>query len=192
MGAFDDRPGMSLLGGAAHFYDTYETADGGYVAVACIEPGFYGHMIELLGLDADEFLPHGFKGVQGKPDVAAWAALKGRLAETFRGRTRDEWMEIFAGSDACVSPVLSLGEAPGHPHNAARQTFVEVAGVMQNAPAPRFSRTPAAMPRPAAVPGADTVAVLEEAGVDEASLRSLSDRGIIPVIDPGGAKSDDG
>jgi len=182
MGAFDDRPGRSMLGGAAHFYDTYETADGGFVAVACIEPGFYRNLIELLGLDPAEFLPHGFHGLGRGQDPEAWAALKGRLAEIFRGRARDEWVALFEGSDACVSPVLGLGEAPGYPHNAARGTFVAVDGIMQNAPAPRFSRTPAETPHPPPEPGADTEAVLREAGFDDERLRSLEDRGVIPPI----------
>jgi alpha-methylacyl-CoA racemase len=182
MGTFDDRPGRSLLGGAAHFYDTYETSDGGFVAVACIEPAFYERMIEMLGLDAAEFLPHGFRGVDAVPTPDAWIALRTRLAEVFRRRTRDEWAAIFEGSDACVSPVLGLGEAPVHAHNAARGTFVDVDGLMQNAPAPRFSRTPAAAPRPAPSPGADTAAVLRGAGFDEERLRCLADRAVIPPI----------
>ncbi len=182
MGAFDERPGRSMLGGAAHFYDTYETADGGFVAVACIEPEFYQRMVEMLGLDAAEFLPRGFGGLRGGQEPEGWAALKRRMAEVFRSRTRDEWAESFERSDACVSPVLGLSEAPAHPHNVARGTFVDVDSVTQNAPAPRFSRTPAGTPRPAATPGADTESVLREAGFDERRLGSLSDRGVIPQI----------
>lgn len=182
MGAFDDRTGRSLLGGAAHFYETYETADGGFVAVACIEPSFYERMIGMLGLDVAEFLPHGFRGLASRPDPEAWAALRARLAEVFRSRTRDDWVELFDGSDACVSPVLTLGEAPQHPHNRARDTFVEVEGLIQNATAPRFSRTPAGSPRPAPIPGADTMAVLREVRYDDDRLRHLADRGVIPPI----------
>jgi len=181
-GMFDERPGRSMLAGAAHFYDTYETADGGFVAVACIEPAFYARMIKILGLDAGEFLPHGFRGLKSLPEPEIWDALKARIADVFRSRTREEWVALFEGSDACVSPVLPLGEAPDHPHNRARDTFVEVDGLTQNAPAPRFSRTPAGTPRPAAIPGADTAAVLREAGYDDGRLRRLVEQGVIPAV----------
>ncbi|MDI6100836.1 CaiB/BaiF CoA-transferase family protein [Actinoplanes sp. NEAU-A12] len=130
--------GQNLLDGGAPFYDTYQASDGGYLAVGALEPQFYAALVKGLGLDD---LPAQF-------DVAAWPELRRRFAERFRLRTRDEWASIFDGLDACVSPVLSPAEAPLHPHHQARNAFVEVDGVTQPAPAPRFGRTPAATPEP--------------------------------------------
>ena len=178
MGLFDDAPGSNLLGGAAHFYDTYETADGRFVAVAAIEPEFYAEFLERMGVDRERFAPHGFR--MGRMDSAQWEALKQELAAAFRTRSRDEWVALFADSDACVTPVLGLSEAPQHPHNAARGNFVEVGGVMQNAPAPRFSRSAPRPPSPPPRPGADTRDVLGAAGFDEAALAALAKAGVIP------------
>jgi alpha-methylacyl-CoA racemase len=178
MGLFDDATGSSLLGGAAHFYDTYETADGRFLAVAPIEPEFYAEFLQRMGVDRDRFLPHGFR--MGRMDSTQWDALKAELAAVFRTRTRDEWCALFADSDACVTPVLGLSEAPQHPHNAARGAFVEVGGVLQNAPAPRFSRSAAAKPAAPRCPGADTRAVLAETGFDAAALAALAEAGVIP------------
>jgi alpha-methylacyl-CoA racemase len=179
MGLFEAATGSNLLGGAGHFYDTYETADGQFVSIASIEPEFYERLIDRLGLDRERFAPHGFR--LGPMDGSKWRELKAELAQVFRSRTRDEWCELLEGTDVCFAPVLGLSEAPAHPHNAARGTFVEIDGVMQNAPAPRFSRsrtgTPAA-PRPQ---GADTRAVLEGAGYDEAALAALEDAEVIPA-----------
>jgi alpha-methylacyl-CoA racemase len=179
MGMFDERPGASVLGGAAHFYDTYETADGKYVAVAALEPAFYGEFMDRLGLDRARFAPHGFR--LGAPDDPAWEALKAELATLFRTRTRDEWCALLEGSDACFAPVLGLSEASCHPHNAARGTFIDVDGVLQNAPAPRFSRTPAKAPPLPRLPGSDTHAVLAQAGYDRETLAALAAEGVIPV-----------
>jgi alpha-methylacyl-CoA racemase len=140
MGMFDEAPGASLLGGAAHFYDTYETGDGKFVAVAPIEPEFYAEFIDKLGLDRERFAPHGFRF--GKMDAARWQALKAELAAVFRTRTRDEWCALLEGSDACFAPVLGLSEAPASPAQrwrAGRSWTID--GVVQNAPAPRFSRS---------------------------------------------------
>ena len=137
-GWWADERGANLLDGAAPFYDTYTCADGRYVAVGAIEPQFYRALLDGLGLSQDD-LP-------GQLDRSRWPALRARFAETFASRTRDEWAEIFAGTDACVTPVLAFGEVPGHPHVAARGTVVDRDGVVQAAPAPRFSRTPAAVP----------------------------------------------
>jgi alpha-methylacyl-CoA racemase len=137
------RPrGENLLDGGAPFYDTYRTADGGYMAVGALEPAFYAALLTGLGLDAEEELP-------ARDDTGRWPELRERFAARFAQRTRDEWAAVFDGIDACVAPVLSPGEAPAHPHNAARGTFVPVGGVLQPAPAPRFDRTPAVSPRPA-------------------------------------------
>ena len=180
-GAFDEGPGESPLAGAAHFYDTYETADGGYIAIAPLEPQFYRLLVERLELDPDRFLPHGFRGPGSPEERAAWAELKAELATVFRQKTRDEWCALLEGTDACFAPVLSLTEAPAHPHNAARGTFVDVAGISQNAPAPRFSRTPAATPTPAPAAGAHTHDVLAGVGFDETELTALVDGGVIPA-----------
>ncbi|MEV4703057.1 CaiB/BaiF CoA-transferase family protein [Actinoplanes sp. NPDC049316] len=133
--------GTNLLDGGAPFYDTYATADGGFMAVGALEPQFYAALLAGLGLDGDPELPD-------RDDPAGWDTLRRRFAERFAQRTRDEWSEVFAGVDACVTPVLSPAEAPGHPHNRARGTFVTVGDQVQPAPAPRFSRTPAAEPVP--------------------------------------------
>lgn len=178
MGLFDDAPGAHLLGGAAHFYDTYETRDGRFVAVAPIEPAFYGEFIARLGLDRERFGPHGFRA--GRMDATGWDELKAELAAVFRTRTRDEWCALLEGSDACFAPVLALAEAPDHFHNAARATFIEVDGVVQNSPAPRFSRSAPARPGAPPPAGADTRTVLAEVGYDEAAFAALADAGVIP------------
>ena len=139
--------GANLLDGGAPFYDTYRTADGGHMAVGALEPAFYQELLDGLGL-AGEALPAQY-------DQAGWPALRAAFTARFATRTRDEWTAVFAGRDACVAPVLAPAEAPGHPHNAARGTFVTVGGQVQPAPAPRFGRTPPAVPE---APTATTVA----------------------------------
>jgi len=143
-GLWPNPRGANLLDGGAPFYDTYRTADGGFMAVGALEPPFYAALLSGLGLT----------GLPAQYDESGWPVLRERFAERFAQRTRAEWAEIFAGSDACVTPVLAPAEAPDHPHNRARGTFVEVGGETQPAPAPRFGRTPAAKPqvaRPATV-----------------------------------------
>lgn len=167
LGFFDGRTGGHFLGGAAHYYDTYETKDAKHVAVAAIEPKFYAELIERLGLDWAEFAPHGFDAGDGEAARAAWPRLKAKLAAVFRSRTREEWCALLEGTDACVAPVLTLEEAARHPHNVARGAFVEVGGLLQNRPAPRFSRTAPDAPRPAAPTGAETLAVLADWGVSQ-------------------------
>ncbi len=134
-GMWSEERGTNLLDTGAPMYDTYETADGKWLAVGALEPQFYAELRRRTGLDSDpEF--------DAQMDRARWPALKAKVAALLRTRSREEWCAIFDGSDACVAPVLSMGEAPAHPHNAARGTFIEVNGVMQPAPAPRFSATP--------------------------------------------------
>ncbi|WP_369360081.1 CaiB/BaiF CoA transferase family protein [Streptomyces sp. cg2] len=152
-GGWQDRRGANLLDGGTPFYGTYETADGGYMAVGALEQRFYAEFIRLLGIE-DE--------VPGRDDLAAWGELRTAIAARFRTRTRAEWTAVFEASDACVAPVLSLREAPGHPHLAARGTFAEHAGLTQPAPAPRFSATPGTLRRPPARPGADTEEVARD------------------------------
>ncbi|MFI2374706.1 CaiB/BaiF CoA transferase family protein [Streptomyces sp. NPDC018964] len=146
-GAWQDRRGANLLDGGCPYYGTYETADGGHMAVGALEPRFYAEFLSLLGLD-DQAGAH--------TDVTRWPELRARVTARFRTRTRDEWTARFDGSDACVAPVLSLREAPHHPHLAARSTFTDHAGITQPAPAPRFSATPTTVRTGPARPGADT------------------------------------
>jgi alpha-methylacyl-CoA racemase len=168
MGVWDDERGVNVLDTGAGFYEVYETADGRYLAVGAIEAPFYAELLEGLGLTGDPDLPAQY-------DKAAWPAMTARFAEVIRTRTRNEWEAAFAGTDACVAPVLSMAEAPEHPHNAARGTFVERFGVVQAAPAPRLSRTPGALDRPPAFPGQHTDEVLDEWGFtadERAELRA--------------------
>jgi alpha-methylacyl-CoA racemase len=132
-GIWTGPPGTNVLDSGAHFYDVYETSDGGYIAVGAIEPQFYAKLLELLEVDQAE-MPQW--------DRERWPAFKERLAEIFAGRTRSEWAELLEPVDACTTPVLGLTEAPQHPHMRERGTFIEVDGVLQPGPAPRFSRTP--------------------------------------------------
>ena len=157
-GLWRDERGVNLLDGGAPFYDVYPTADGRHIAVGPLEPQFFAALIDTLGL-ADT--------VPAQYDIAAWPQLRETLAATFATRTRDEWVAVFDGTDACVAPVLSLTEAPAHPHLAARQTFVRHHDVVQPAPAPRFSAHPQRLGRPPARPGEHTRAVLADwAGQD--------------------------
>jgi len=157
-GMFDENNrGTNLLDTGAHFYDVYECADGRYVSLGSIEPQFYAELLRLTGLDADP-------GFARQMDAASWPELKSRLAEVFRTRTRAQWCEIMEHTDVCFAPVLTMGEAYEHPHNRHRRTFVEVAGVTQPAPAPRFSRTAAEIARPPAQAGQHSRAVLESWG----------------------------
>ncbi|MEV4640031.1 CaiB/BaiF CoA-transferase family protein [Actinoplanes sp. NPDC049548] len=153
-GRWDGPRGTNLLDGGAPFYDTYATADGGFTAVGALEPAFYANLLAGLGLDGDTGLPEQY-------DRANWPVLRQRFTEAFAGRTRDEWATVFDGLDACVTPVLSPVEAPGHPHHHERGTFVAVGTELQPAPAPRFGRTPAAPPRPAPDPDRDRVEVAD-------------------------------
>ncbi|MER6021329.1 CaiB/BaiF CoA transferase family protein [Streptomyces anulatus] len=149
-GSWQDRRGTNLLDGGCPFYGTYATSDGGHMAVGPLEGQFYAEFIGLLGI-ADAF--------PDRWDLARWDELRAAVTERFLTRTRAEWTEVFDGTDACVAPVLSLTEAPHHPHLAARSTFVEHGGLTQPAPAPRFSATPVSVRTGPALPGGDTAAV---------------------------------
>ena len=135
-GQWHDERGVNLLDSGAHFYDTYETKDGKWISLGSIEPQFYALLLEKTGLDADPDFAQ-------QMDQSRWGDLKDRMTEVIRTKTRDEWCAIMDGTDICFAPVLSLREAPQHPHIAMRGTFVEDAGIVQPAPAPRFSATPA-------------------------------------------------
>ena len=145
MGLWTDARGDNLLDGGAPFYDTYACADGRFVAVGAIEPHFFNALLSGLGLAAGE--------VGEQLDRASWPGMRASFVTAFASRSRDEWAAHFAGTDACVTPVLTFAEAARHPHLAARGTYVEVDGVQQAAPAPRFSRTPAGAPQASAPTG---------------------------------------
>ena len=170
-GSFSDQRGTNMLDGGAHFYDTYETKDGKYVCIGSIEPQFYALLIEKAGLDAEKYKP--------QMDPSQWPVLKQDLQQVFLTRTRDEWCEIMEGTDVCFAPVLSIFEAPEHPHNVARNTFKEVDGVMQQAPAPRFSRTQPEISHGARIPGQDTGTVLRDFGFAEDEIASLTANGVV-------------
>ena len=158
--------GGNLLDGAAPFYGTYRCADGKFLAVGPIEPQFFAQFIKGLGLPEAEF--------QERQVPARWPALRARIAATLLTRTRDEWAAIFEGTDSCVAPVLNMTEAAGHPHNVDRGTFFERDGVVQPAPAPRFSHTPSEPGAAAPARGADTAAFLAEAGFTDAEIADLT------------------
>ncbi|MEA3180346.1 MAG: alpha-methylacyl-CoA racemase [Gammaproteobacteria bacterium] len=178
-GQFSDRTGAHLLGGGAHYYEVYETSDGGHLAVAAIEPQFYRAFLQRLGLSGERWSAAGYPASDARVTEQEWPALKAELAARFRTKTRDEWCTLFAGTDACVTPVLTLAEAARHPHNIARRAFMTVDGVEQNAPAPRFSRTAAPDPRPPRKTGADTLAVLADWGVDPSLVARARDAGAL-------------
>jgi len=171
IGFWSDERGTNLLDTGSPYYDTYECADGGWVAVGAIEPQFYAALLDGLGLAAAD-LPD-------RDDRTRWPELRAALAARFRTRTRDEWAEHFAGVDACVAPVLGLAEAPQHPHNVARGTFEQVEGVIHPAPALRFDRTPAAIVRPPCHAGQHTDEILRDLGFDEQAIARLRGRGAV-------------
>lgn len=157
-GEWRDERGVNMLDGGLPWYDVYETADGGHMAVGPLEPKFYALFTQLLGLEADQ---------TDRADPHAWPQLRERIGKAFAAKTRAEWTAIFEGADACVAPVLGLTEAPDHPHNVARGVFIDVDGVTQPAPAPRFSRTPASVRRGPVAPGTDTREALTDWGVSD-------------------------
>jgi alpha-methylacyl-CoA racemase len=161
-GTWSDNRGTNRLDGGAHYYDTYQCADGKWVSVAPIESKFYAQLIERLGVDDP--------GFASQSDPARWPEMKARFAAVFATRSRDEWCEVMAGADACFAPVLDLGEAPRHPHNVARGVFTEVEGVVQPAPAPRFSRTPGEIQGAAPAIGAHNREALADWGVPQATI----------------------
>src|SRR5262249_47430590 len=153
-----DERGVNLLDGGAPFYGVYRCSDNRHVAVGALEPQFYAALVRVLGLADDPVFA-------AQHDRSRWPAMKQRLTELFAGRSRDEWAGVFEGEGACVTAVLSLTEAVSHPHNVARGVYL--GGPAEPAPAPRFGGTPSAVPTPAPVIGADTRAVLAEAGVTD-------------------------
>ncbi|MDH3304537.1 MAG: CoA transferase [Gammaproteobacteria bacterium] len=171
IGFWNEKRYSNLLDGAAYHYGVYETADGKFVSIGALEPQFYALLVEKAGLD------EGLFGRQAGPEH--WPALKEQLAVVFRQRSRQQWCEILEGSDACFAPVLDFTEAPSHPHNQARGTYVTIAGVDQPAPAPRFSRSECQLPAWPRAEGADTDAVLRDSGFSDAEIAELRESGAL-------------
>jgi alpha-methylacyl-CoA racemase len=174
-GITNNNRGENILDSGEHFYEVYETSDSKYVALAAIEPKFYAQLLELTGIAAESLPQH--------VDGADKAVVKSRLAEVIKSKTRQQWCDLLEGSDCCFAPVLDMNEAPGHPHNQERQTFVEIDGVVQPGAAPRFSRTPAEIRSPPTTPGAQTEEGLIDWGFTKAEIEGLvaSDAIGIPV-----------
>ena len=168
-----DQPGTNWLDGGAYYYGTYECADGEYVAVGALEPQFFSKFVELAELDESIF------NVEQQMDRSRWPAMKIELARAIKKKTRDQWVDIFEGTDACFTGVYSVLEATQHQHIKARGTFQEVDGDIQPSPAPRFSRTPSAVAHGMHHPGADTVEVLQTLGLDEQQIQTLLDQGTV-------------
>lgn len=166
-----DQRGTNLLDGGSHFYNTYETQDGKYICVGAIEPQFYELLVNLSGADEERFKP--------QMDSEQWPEMIEDLANIFKSKTQKEWCEIMEGSDVCFAPVLSIPEAFEHPHNKARQSFIEIAGVMQPAPTPRFDRTVPEVRNSGRQPGEDTVAILRDWGLTESEINDLQAKGAI-------------
>jgi alpha-methylacyl-CoA racemase len=171
-GNWKPERGTNMLDGGAHFYGSYETKDGQHVSIGSIEPQFYALLLEKLGLTSDTSMPK-------QMSREHWPQLQEKFTAIFRTKTRDEWDAIMLGTDICYAPILSFADAVKHPHNVARNTFVEVGGLTQAAPAPRFSRTAPEVPPAAAAPGQHTDAVLAAAGFDAARIAALKASGAI-------------
>jgi len=167
MGLWRDMAGVNLLDGGAHFYDTYECADGKFLSVGPIEPQFYAEFRRLTELDADSDL-------DAQMNAKSWPAFKAKVAEKLKSKSRDEWMAVFDGTDACVAPVLTMEEAPRHPHMAARGVFSTSGGVEQPGPAPRYSDAAPEVPPMMARGQNDTRAILEGLGMDAAAIEALA------------------
>jgi alpha-methylacyl-CoA racemase len=170
-GIWNDVRGTNLLDTGAHFYEVYETSDGGFIGVGAIEPHFYAELIRLMGLDDVD--------LSAQMDRDTWPAMKERFALVFAAKTRKEWEAIFEGSDACAAPVLSPAEAPDHPHNKFRGTFSEVAGIVQPSPSPRFEGTPGSIRRPPPNPGQHGDEALADWGFADAEVGELRRSGAI-------------
>jgi alpha-methylacyl-CoA racemase len=171
-GRWQGERGHNFLDTGAPFYEVYECADGRYVAIGALEPAFYAELRRGLGLADDA-------AFDTQHDAGVWESMKEKLAAAFKTRTREHWCAVFAGTDACLAPVLSMAEAAAHPHNAARDSFISVDGVAQPAPAPRWSKTPAAAPRLLEDPAQDGIDLLREMGYAETRIVELRAAGIV-------------
>jgi len=169
-GNWQEQRGTNLLDGGAPWYDSYRTLDGHYMAVGAVEQRFYGELVERLGLAAAD-LPNQY-------DRSGWPTLRNAFAKAFLGKTRDEWCAVFKGSDACVTPVLAFSEAPHHPQNRARGNFIDVGGVVQPAPAPRFLGTPSQVPKPAPRRGEHGDDALRQWGFGPSDISRLRELGV--------------
>lgn len=172
-GIWKDERASNMLDGGAHFYDTYETSDGGYISLGSIEPQFYALLVEKAGLDAEDF--------SAQMDQSRWPEFKEKLTTVFKSKTRDEWCDIMEGSDVCFAPVLGLGEVADHPHNKARETFVEMDGVVQPAPSPRFNRTKPTLTHSSRIPGQDGREVLLGAGLSDSEVDELISQKVVTL-----------
>jgi alpha-methylacyl-CoA racemase len=170
-GIWTSRRSENLLDTGAHFYNVYETADGKYISIGSIEPKFYAELLHLLGLKGED-LPH-------QMDRKSWSEMRERLQALFKTKTRDEWCAIMEGTDACFTPVLSMDEVPNHPHNKARGIFIEIDGVTQPGPAPRFSRTKPEIQGPPSKPGQHTNEALADWGFTAEEITKLRESGVI-------------
>jgi len=171
VGMWREEKGVNLLDGGAHFYDTYECKDGGYVAIGSIEPQFYALLREKAGLEGSEW--------DAQMDQAQWPVLKAKLADVIKTKTRDEWCELMEGTDVCFAPVLTMSEAAEHPHNKARETITEIEGVAQPNVAPRFSRTKPEIQGPAPSVGQHTEEALADWGIPTSEIADLKADGAI-------------
>jgi alpha-methylacyl-CoA racemase len=174
MGMWSMERGTNLLDTGAHFYDAYETKDGKWISIGSIEPQFYAELVKWAGLDPERFA--------AQMDPSRWPEYKEELSRLFKTKTRDEWCAIMEGKDICFAPVLSIAEAPNHPHNKVRSTFVTIDGVVQPAPAPRFNRTVPEISHGTHSPGQDTVSVLADCGFSANEIAALQDKGVVAVI----------
>ena len=170
-GMWKEERGTNMLDTGSHFYDVYECSDGEYVSIGSIEPQFYSILLEKLELDPAE-LPR-------QQDREQWPALKVKVANIFKTKTRDEWCETMEHTDLCFAPVLNWSEAPNHPHNVSRSTFIDIDGIIQPAPAPRFSGTPVAVPAPPPHAGQNTDDTLTSFGFSADEVSALRDSGAI-------------
>ncbi|MBS0365157.1 MAG: CoA transferase [Proteobacteria bacterium] len=176
-GIWTDERGRNVLDGGAHFYGTYATADGKYVAIGAIEPHFYAELCRRIGFEGDT-------SVTAQLDRANWPRLREQFAALFLTRTRAQWIDLLQDSDTCFAPVLGMSEAPAHPHNVARNSFIEVDDVVQPAPVPRYSQAMLAQPRAYAGAGAHTRAILHEAGYSDERIDLLQSSGVIQQAPP--------
>ena len=170
-GVWSDKRESNFLDGGAHFYNAYETAEGQFISIASIESKFYAEFLELTGFEDPSHTAHQDKGM--------WSENRIKMAQLIKTKTRSDWCELLEGTDVCFAPILSLSEAPSHPHNRSRDTFVENDGVVQPAPAPRFSRTPSQIQSAPSVPGSDTDAVLSDWGFSDSEIADLKGNGAV-------------